>query len=123
MAEKIVNLLAADTKQQEKTEENLAGLNGKMEEILLSRQQADIDRLNEENASLRQDREQRKTFSNRIFAFMCMYMSVAIIIVFCCGLGYMYLHDNVLIVLLTSTLADVIGVFLFVAKYLFHNKE
>lgn len=87
MAEKIVNLLAADTKQQEKTEENLAGLNGKMEEILLSRQQADIDRLNEENASLRQDREQRKTFSNRIFAFMCMYMSVAIIIVFGCGRG------------------------------------
>jgi len=123
MAEKIVNLLAADTKQQEKTEENLAGLNGKMEEILLSRQQADIDRLNEENASLRQDREQRKTFSNRIFAFMCMYMSVAIIIVFGCGRGYMYLHDNVLIVLLTSTLADVIGVFSFVAKYLFHNKE
>lgn len=123
MAEKIVNLLAADTKQQEKTEENLVGLNGKMEEILLNRQQADIDRLNEENASLRQDREQRKTFSTWIFAFMCVYMSVAIIIVFCCGCGCMYLHDNVLIVLLTSTLADVIGVFSFVAKYLFHNKE
>lgn len=123
MAEKIVNLLAADTKQQEKTEENLVGLNGKMEEILLNRQQADIDRLNEENASLRQDREQRKTFSTWIFVFMCVYMSVAIIIVFCCGCGCMYLHDNVLIVLLTSTLADVIGVFSFVAKYLFHNKE
>lgn len=72
-------------------------------------------------ASLKQDREQRKGFSNKIFLFMCLYMFVAIIIVFCCGFGWMKLDASVLITLLTTTLANVIGVFTFVAKYLFHR--
>lgn len=80
-----------------------------------------IKQKNEDIASLKQDREQRKDFSNRIFVFMCLYMFVAIIIVFCCGFGWMKLDSTVLITLLTTTLADVIGVFTFVAKYLFHR--
>ncbi len=80
-----------------------------------------IKQKDEEIASLKQDREQRKDFSNRIFVFMCLYMFVAIVIVFCCGFGWMRLDPSVLITLLTTTLADVIGVFTFVAKYLFHR--
>ena len=69
----------------------------------------------------RQDREQRKVFSFRIFWFMCAYMVLSLVIVFCCGLERMRLSDSVLITLLTTTLANVIGVFNFVAKYLFHK--
>ena len=69
----------------------------------------------------RQDRQQRKSFSTRIFAFMCLYMMLALVVVFCCGFGWMCLSDAVLIALLTTTLANVIGVFNFVAKYLFHK--
>jgi hypothetical protein len=50
-------------------------------------------------------------------------MTIAMVIVFLSGLGVMSLSDNVLITLLTTTLADVIGVFIFVAKYLFHSKS
>lgn len=53
---------------------------------------------------------------------MCVYMAVALLIVFLCGLFVMYLSDTVLVTLLTTTLADVIGIFGFVAKYLYHNK-
>lgn len=69
-----------------------------------------------------QDRDQRRNFASKIFFFMCAYMAVALIIVFCCGFGWMHLSDAVLITLLTTTLADVIGIFSFVAKYLYHNK-
>lgn len=69
----------------------------------------------------KQDREQRKTFSTWIFFFMCVYMFLSIVIVFCCGFEWMRLDNSVLIALLTTTLANVIGVFNFVAKYLFHR--
>lgn len=53
---------------------------------------------------------------------MCVYMAAALAIVFLCGLGVLHLKESVLITLLTTTLANVIGVFNLVAKYLFHNK-
>lgn len=70
---------------------------------------------------MRQDREQRKSFSSRIFVFMCLYMLVSIVIVFFCGFHIMELSEAIIIALLTTTLANVIGVFNFVAKYLFHK--
>lgn len=80
--------------------------------------------LEEKDESLKdhkQDREQRKTFSSWIFVFMCAYMSISLVIVFCCGFEWMQLDNSVLVALLTTTLANVIGVFNFVAKYLFHR--
>lgn len=90
----------------------------KTDDILLSYHK---DKLHEEIEDSRQDRSQRKIFSYCIFGFMCLYMGVALSIVFMCGLGSMALSDATLITLLTTTLANVIGVFNFVAKYLFHK--
>lgn len=81
-----------------------------------------VERLDEEIKDLQQDRTQRKYLSYALFGFMCAYMLIAMIIVFCCGFKWMALSDKVLMVLLTTTLADVIGIFSFVAKYLYHNK-
>lgn len=72
---------------------------------------------------LQQDREQRKILSYALFGFMCLYMVAALIVVFLCGFLIMYLSDTILGVLLTTTLADVIGIFSFVAKYLYHSKQ
>ena len=91
-------------------------------DIVLKVQQKKIERLDEEIKDLRQDRQQRKIFGYCIFGFMCAYMAAALAIVFFCGLGCMRLSDKVLITLLTTTLADVIGIFSFVAKYLYRNK-
>lgn len=81
-----------------------------------------IERLKEDIKDLQQDRDQRKTFSYMIFVFMCVYVVAVFVILFLCGFGKMTLSDSVLITLLTTALANVIGVFTFVAKYLFHNK-
>lgn len=80
------------------------------------------DRLHEEIEDLRQDRNQRKILSYCIFGFMCVYMAAAIVVVFFCGFGIMELKESILIALLTTTLANVIGVFNFVAKYLYHKE-
>lgn len=90
---------------------------------ILAIQQKKIQRLDEEIKDLQQDREQRKYLSYALFGFMCFYMLIALSIVFCCGFGWMTLQDKVLITLMTTTLADVIGIFSFVAKYLYHNKS
>lgn len=92
------------------------------QEIAIALQQKKIERLNEEIEDLKQDRSQRKIFSYCIFGFMCLYMAASIVVVFMCGLGSMHLDNSILVTLLTTTLANVIGVFNFVAKYLFHNK-
>lgn len=117
-----LSALSFESKQEEETEESGATFKDKAEEIALAQQRVDIDRLKEELESLKQDRQQRKVLSIALFIFMCVYMAVALLIVFLCGLFVMYLSDTVLVTLLTTTLADVIGIFSFVTKYLYHNK-
>lgn len=95
------------------------------EESEVSMEDEEIERENrrEDLEGKKQDRHQRKIFAGALFAFMCAYMAVALLIVFLCGFSIMGLSDGVLIALLTTTLADVIGVFSFVAKYLFPAKK
>lgn len=122
MKKEVVNLLSADSKQMEAAEESHVHIDSDTPDVQIEYQRTAIEKLREEVQGLKQDREQRKVFSYSIFAFMCIYMAIAMLIVFLCGLGVMLLSDGVLITLLTTTLADVIGVFIFVAKYLFHSK-
>ena len=82
-----------------------------------------IERMDEEIKDLQQDRLQRKTLSYWLFGFMGFYMLTVIVTTYLCGFKVMYLSDTILGFLLTTTLADVIGIFSFVAKYLYHNKS
>lgn len=119
----IMKLLANEEKTQDKSDENEVVLgNDSPEDLQVEVLKAKIDQLKEKNEGLKQDREQRKIFSYVIFAFMCLYMASAMLIVFLCGNFDLSLSDGVLITLLTTTLANVIGVFNFVAKYLFNPK-
>lgn len=122
MKENFYDILSADNKTKEKIVEESTTLVGRPLEQTLSYQRAAIDKMQEEIKDLRQDRQQRKIFGYCIFSFMCAYMAAALTIVFLCGIGYMFLSDKVLITLLSTTLADVIGIFSFVAKYLYRNK-
>lgn len=117
-----LSALSFESKQEDMSDESGATFKDKAEEIALTQQRVDIEKLKEELESLKQDRQQRKILSIALFIFMCVYMAVALLIVFLCGLFVMYLSDTVLVTLLTTTLADVIGMFGFVAKYLYHNK-
>lgn len=104
----------------------LGDLDSSLEEdisIANNRKALEIEKRREELESLKQDRLQRKSFGGRLFMFMCAYMFSSLLIVSLVGLKCMSLSDVVLVTLMTTTLADVISVFAFVAKYLFHVKE
>lgn len=120
----LINALERDNKELEFSDECAIQSSSIEEEdkALLDALRKKNELQDEAIKDLQQDREQRKVLSYALFGFMCFYMLVALVIVFCCGFNWMRLSDMVLITLLTTTLADVIGIFGFVAKYLYHNK-
>jgi hypothetical protein len=70
----------------------------------------------------KQDREERKRFSDNIFKLLSIFLGITIVIVMLAGFHRYIdfeLSDTILIALLTTTTANVIGIFLFVVKYIF----
>lgn len=122
--EKLMALLSDESKIKEETEEIRTKLPKENPDTLMADfQRMKIEQLKEDIESLKQDREQRKRFSRYIFIFMCCYMSVSLVAVFLKGFGITDLSDGVIISLMTTSLASVIGIFNFVAKYLFHPRN
>lgn len=81
------------------------------------------DKIVEEIESLKQDRNQRKQFAERIFLSVQNYMIIIVCLLFVQGFHVLYfsLSDTVLVTLLGTTTVNVIGIFAFVARYLFHR--
>ncbi|WP_302977121.1 hypothetical protein [Paraprevotella clara] len=122
--EDLMRILSDEGKDKEESEESQVNLfEQKSNELTIDYLRAQMDRQREEIEGLKQDREQRKIFSYVIFGFMCIYMLISLALVFLDGYGIIFLSDKVLITLLTTSLANVIGIFNFVAKYLFHPKK
>ncbi|WP_314272707.1 hypothetical protein [Hoylesella shahii] len=90
-------------------------------EYTSTKAEMEIANLQEELDGRKQDREQRKVFALWIFGLVCVYLLVVLTAVYFVGFGLMVLNDIVLNVLLTTTTANVIGIFIIVAKYLFHR--
>lgn len=88
-----------------------------------TREGLEIARLQEELEGRKQDRKQRGGYANKIFILLCSYLGLGLIILILIGFGAMTLSDSVIIALLTTSTANVIGIFVFVAKYLFHTTE
>lgn len=77
-----------------------------------------------ENKGDAQDREQRKDFADRIFSFVCNYMIFVCIVLFLKAITpQFYLSDNIIITLLGTTTANVIGILIIVVTYLFSRKR
>lgn len=122
--EDLMRILSDEGKDKEESEESQVNLlEQTSNELTIDYLRAQMDRQREEIEGLKQDREQRKIFSYVIFGFMCIYMLISLALVFLDGYGIIFLSDKVLITLLTTSLANVIGIFNFVAKYLFHPKK
>lgn len=122
----------SNDKLREEAEENKSDISA--EDVFTSRmkgerlrtEQAKNKLLEEEFEGKKQDREQRKDFAERIFSFLVAYMMVVCFILFLSGItiNHFYLSDTVLVTLLGTTTANVIGIFIVVAKYLFpQHKE
>jgi len=74
----------------------------------------------------RQDIEARKEYANKIFILISVWLGCMIVITLLAGFGskcgWFKMADSVLIALITTTTASVIGLFAIVANYLFKNK-
>ena len=82
------------------------------------------DILEGENAGDSQDRTQRKKFAEKIFNFVSIYMYLVFFVLILSGCeNKFYLSDSVLITLLGTTTANVIGVLIIVVTYLFSRKK
>lgn len=70
-------------------------------------------RLEQDIKDREQDRDQRKEFSIKIFWFLVVYIVVVFAYMFFSGFGLMDNDTSVLITLLTTTTANVIGIFIY----------
>ena len=83
------------------------------------------DAQEEANRGDTQDRDQRKEFAERVFHFAAIYMAFVGLILFLSGTidnGF-HLSDSVLVTLLRTTTANVIGILAIVVTYLFSRKR
>ncbi len=89
------------------------------------------NRLKEEELKSReQDRKQRKGFADKIFFMLSIFLLFVCLILVFAGMKFLpikpYPHfelsDNVLIALLTTASANVIGIFIVVVRYLFPSQ-
>lgn len=87
----------------------------------LEREKLNTDLLRETLESKKQDRQQRRDFASYIFWLIVVYLTIVLALVGCSRL--IGIDNSVLITLLGTTTANVISLFAFVAKYLFHTKE
>lgn len=84
---------------------------------------AELENKKEELESRRQDRLQRKIYADNIFTFLCFYMIIVFVILYkhgCLFNGF-ELSNSVVIALITTTTANIIGIFVLVVRYLFNT--
>ena len=87
----------------------------------LKAKQLDYSIRREELFGNRQDREERKRFADKLFCMLVVFLfSVISIVIFCAIDRILFnLSDTVIVALLTTCSANVVGVFLVVVRYLF----
>lgn len=87
-----------------------------------------ISILKEELRSKKQDTDERKKYADLTFQFLCWFAIGLFILIFLTGVNAnssakgFYLSDSVLITLITTSLSTIVGIFIFVMRYLFNNK-
>ncbi len=78
-------------------------------------------------ADRRDTREQRRTYANRIFTLCCGWVCAIFVLLMFSGFGhYQHFHfslsDRVILAAIGSTTINIIGVFLIVVRFIFHDK-
>ncbi len=86
-----------------------------------------IDKLQAELDSFKQDVDQRKRYTPRLYALACIWLGAVLAILllqgFASGTTHFFLLSNeVLLALMGATTINVLGLFYVVAKYLFPNQ-
>ena len=82
----------------------------------------DINLTTQEISDRIQDREERKKYAYRTFIFVSVFTVIILLIILLAGFSSIFnfeLDNSVLIALITSSLATVVGIFILVMRYLF----
>lgn len=92
-----------------------------------NKRQEEYNRLKEETAGIKQDREERKVYAGKTFNLLCVYMVCVGILLLMLGFSEsekakFHLSDPVLIAILGTTTTNILGIFYFVANYLFPKR-
>ena len=69
--------------------------------------------------NLNQNIEQRKDYAHKIFCLISGWLFFTAIVTLGCATNNLYLSENVIIALLTTSSANVILIFIYVVRYLF----
>ena len=88
----------------------------------------EYNRFKEETEGIKQDREERKVYAGKTFNLLCVYMVCVGILLLISGYSEpenakFHLSDPVLIAILGTTTTNVLGIFYFVANYLFPKRH
>ena len=94
---------------------------GKIHE--LEKQSLELQLLKAQIRKFEDDNTGRREFSRSIFTVTVIWMFLVLMIVIQCAGGRWHLSDSVLIALITTTTANVIGIFIIVANYLFNREK
>ena len=102
---------------------------GDEDAIKRERNQLELDQLRELVKELRQNNDERKKYTRKLFFVMVAWLAIVAYAVFAQGFnrgffnyGRFHLDNSVIIAMLTTATATVIGVFVIVTNYLFHKK-
>lgn len=95
--------------------------------IELNKRLEEYNRFKEETEGIKQDREERKVYAGKTFNLLCVYMVCVGALLLMSGYSEpenakFHLSDPVLIAILGTTTTNVLGIFYFVANYLFPKR-
>jgi hypothetical protein len=90
--------------------------------VTVTKESIELDFRKEELESAKQDRAERKKYAFYIFWFLCSFLLIVLAIVIFITFKNNGLDNSVLITLMTTTSADIIGLFIIVVTYLFNTK-
>lgn len=92
-------------------------------EIQNAIQQAELESRKIKNEEHRDDIDNRRKLSKWIISIFVGYIVVVLGIVFACGWGWLTLSDSVMITLLSTTTANIVGLMTIILRYLFPCKQ
>ena len=87
------------------------------------RAQEEIDESNRakklDNDIKEQDKDERRLYAYRVFTLICIWLACVILILVGQGSGNLHYSDTIIVTLLTTSTANIIGLFAIVNGYLF----
>ena len=96
---------------------------GPAEPTLETKEQVEIRYLQVRTLSKQERMVARRFYAPAFFVLSCLWLLVVTVLLYLNGFSVVHVSDAVLIALMTTTTANIIGTLLLVAKYLFPSKK